>query len=310
MRTLKLFVLLSIVAIVFAGCGEKEKHSIKLNLLEGETIKMLTAIEQDIKQTIQGNVQNVKTKITMTVDFDVTKIEGDTINMDMTYDRMAMDISMPQMNMSFDSDKEDEGNPMYQVLSQLIGKKLHMKVLTNGDVVSVSNFEKLLNDVIDNIDPQGGMNKEQIKGQLRQSFGENSVISNFKMMFGYIPPEQVGVGEKWESKTETNFMVKGTYDSQWILKEYDKDNALITGTTMINSERSELSMGNMMNTPMEIELNGEQKAVMNINPQTGWIKTGKSDITMNGTLYLSSQQTGDMEIPMEIVMTVNYETLQ
>lgn len=306
MKISKLFLVLSIVAIAFAGCGEK--NIIKLNLTEGDSMTMKTFIDQDIKQTIMGNEQQVRTNITAIVTYHVNQVTGDTIHMDLQYDRLILDMAMPQMEMSFDSKKKEEGNIMYDVMSQIIGKKINIVLLSNGDIVSISNFEDILNDIIDNMETTGGPGKEQLKKQFNQSFGDQSVVSNFKMMLSYIPKKAVSVGDQWETETETNFMVKGTYDTEWILKEYNSDNALMAGTTLIQSEKSELSMGNP-DMPMQIELQGEQKTMVNINPQSGWIKNGASDITMTGTLYLSSAQTGDMEVPMDIQMKINYEVL-
>lgn len=308
MKTIKILSFFIAGLFLVQAC-KTEKTALELNLKEGKTYTMKTTVKQNMTQTIQGNTQEIQTDITAVIDYEVTGRNGDTMSIDLTYSKMNLSMQSPFINMSINSDQPQEGNVMYDIISKLIGKKISMKVLSNGEVVYMSDFGEIMDDILDQMPVPEGYNKDQMKQQFNRSFGEGSIAGNFKLMFDYLPEKPVKVGGSWETTTETDFMINGLYESEWKLTEIKDQMAVIEGETDITAERTAVETG-MQQFPVEMEMTGTQNTLLNVDKSTGWIESGEANIKMNMTLFTSNPQMGEMEIPMSIDMSVHYSTTE
>jgi len=308
MKTFKTLALFIAGFFLFQAC-KTDKIALKLNLKEGKTYTMKTTVKQNMTQTIQGNTQEIQTDITAVLDYKITSRSGDTMSIDLIYSKMNLSMKSPFVNMAINSDQPQEGNVMYDIISQLIGQKISMKVLNTGEVVYMSDFGEIMDAILEKIQLPEGYNKDQMKQQFNRSFGEGSIAGNFKLMFEYLPEKPVKEGGNWETTTETDFMINGLYESEWTLKEIKDQTAVIEGETDITAARTAVETG-MQQFPVEMEMTGTQNTLLNVDKSTGWIESGEANIKMDMTLFTSNPQMGEMEIPMSIDMTVQYSNIE
>ncbi len=229
-----------------------EKITLKLNLPKGTKKK----IAYDMNMNMNMNIpQQGPQKMVMAMGFefdmavkDVDQKTGDH-KIDMTYDRVKMNMDAGPLVMKYDSaNKEDANNPLGQQLGVLVGKTITATISPEGKTKKVEGLEKL--------GPAG--QGDQMKQQLEQ-------------MFTMYPPKPVDIGDSWSEKRD---MAAGPGMNMKAEMKY----------TLVDRKdgKAIIKMDAKFDAAGQAQLKGTMTGKISINEKTGWTEGGNMDMKMSG----------------------------
>ena len=172
--------------------------TLALKFTPGQVEKM--AVTNDMDQTISADVlpalRQQKIKLAMESTLKVIKADKDGATVDVTFDHVAMSLSMLGNDMSFDSakDKPDPANPLSS-LSGIVGVKLTLHFTPAGKVDKVEGADAIAKKL--GAAPGGAVASKFV--------GEDQVKQMFNMSFAdSLPAKPVAVGDTWENNISEN----------------------------------------------------------------------------------------------------------
>jgi hypothetical protein len=288
---------------IMISCGStdnSEKYTLSLNLETGHVYKQNLVSKVDMTQEAMGQSMDVKMTIEAEMSFNVKDFKDDQYEVEVSYDRMEMGIDAGNGNIAFGSALDSTNNALGQVMKSLTNKSFTMMITKSGKVTEVRDLANIFNEIFDSMPNVTEMQKEQMKSQLEESYGEGAIKRNLEQSFDFLPKEPVALGESWEfeSKIEGQFPVnvKGSYTLEEV-----KDGAyIISNESEIFMNSDEPISQNGMELKMEIT--GDMTSTMTIDRKTSWIVTSTIDQTFGGTVSVASSplMPDGMEMPIQI----------
>ena len=282
---------------------------LKFNLKKGDVTKYRATIDQNTTQTMGGVEQKVQQNQIFEYSIDVKDIDsnGNFITQ-ITYTRVAINMSAGGMNMEFDSDdKSAPANPQFMSFGALIGKSINTIFSPKGKIIEVSGVDVMIDAMITEL---AGDN-ETIKAQVKQSLGQSFNDEQMKQMFGgsfiEYPSKLIKVGTKWtENQTISNQFTLNVINN-YVVKEVDADFVNLDVTSTIATTPGNKS--NMQGMDVTFNLFGTQTGTIKIDIKSG--KIIESSVNQNISGSLSADMGGqNMDIPMTIASKVFTEIIK
>lgn len=293
----QLFILIvAILAVAFTSSKEK----LALNLTKGKTYNQNMVTESTIKQQIQGQTMNIEMTITADMGYLVKEVTDQVFTMDVTYNKMAMKMSLPTGAMEYSSDKKVEGDLMSTILSNMINKPFTIKMSENGKVQEVTNIEKVFESAFTDLPNINEQQKQQILAQVMQSYGGDAIRGNLEMTTALFPETEVSKGDSWDVTTTIESGMTMTVKTTYTLTEVGPDYYLLNGVSTLETAKDKV-MDNM-GMPLQYNLSGTMNATLKLSKSTGWVMDGTIDqiITGEAVIQDNPQVPGGMSIPMEL----------
>ncbi|MBD1363939.1 hypothetical protein IDJ77_08975 [Mucilaginibacter sp. ZT4R22] len=299
---MKKYLTLSLLFIGISSYAQKVK--LRLNLQKDSTYYLTTNANISIDQTISGTHQVMTTVITAKVAHKVTAITDTLYTLETTYVNMAMHMDMMDKTIDFSSslDRQD-------IISKLLGSMLNrpftITMSTRGRVVAVKGTDSLYVHMFDNLPPIPEEQKNQLKAQLQQSFGEKSIKANLQDSFVILPKDEIGVNGLWTTNNlmEAAAIVANT-KINYSLKAITDDAYLIEGTGTVLSEKTlpAYRVANGIQMRMTA-VSGELTTKVKLNKTTGWISENKQTRALKATVQIKDtpKTPGGMTYPMSII---------
>ena len=289
----------------FACCCtvNAQNYKLSLNLVKGKDYFQNTNAVMSIKQNVNGMDMNINMTISCTVKHTVTAVVNDVYTMDVSYVNMAMKMDMPTGAMEFNSEKNDAGNPMGTVLSKMINKPFQVKINKVGKILEVSNTESLFSGAFEGVElPEA--QREQMKAQLKQSYGDKAFRGSMEMLTGVFPDKPVAKGGTWaiNSKVETTMVL--ALAAVYKLEEVTPTAYVLSSTATVNSENKDAFVA-MNGFPMRFDMTGTYVSNVKLDKTSGWVIESKIVQDIKGKTFIkeSEQLPQGMTIPMEITGT-------
>lgn len=150
----------------------------KINLKEGQTIKMTTTTKTDMQQAKRGDM---KTDMTMVSEFVVKGVSTDGYKIEATVKSAKMNFEGFGMKSEYDSqDPEKQGGQMAQGFKNIIGKAKSLQLSNSGEVAD---------------------EEEATGGGMMRMMGGGSAATALEGAFVLIPKD-IEVGKKWRTTKE------------------------------------------------------------------------------------------------------------
>jgi hypothetical protein len=294
----KLFTLLALVLVCVAV--HAKKYDLGLNLEKGKEYHQNTSSNMTISQNMQGMDIEIGMVVKADMVYKIIDIKDGNYQMEVSYKSMGMQMESPQGSNGFSSENAKEGDMMSTMLSKMCKRPFNVSMTKTGKIVEVQGLEGLFSGLFDGLDiaePQ----KQQIVGQLEQSYGEDALKQNLEMATAIYPEKSVAVGDKWEQtgKIESNMSV--TVSTTYELKEVGDDYYHIHGDSKMENDIDAPFM-KQQGMDMRVELNGTMISEIKVDKKTGWIKEVniKQDLSGNTRIKGNAQMPDGMNIPMKI----------
>lgn len=199
MRLLLTLVPAILLAAPLARAQDPQKVTLAWKFTKGEVNRY--EMTQKVDSTI-GEME-VKQEMAYRWALETKEVAADgTATMDMKYERVMMRMS-GMMELEYDSDKKqelDDSDPsaaMAKMMSGFVGKSITLKMATDGKIVDVTGFDKILDGMGEGAEP------------LKQMMNEGQLKQMMQAGFAMLPDKAVGVGDKWEHKFEFDVPVLG-----------------------------------------------------------------------------------------------------
>lgn len=260
-----------------------EPVTLKFNLEKGKSY------EYEMDVNMENEVQGQKMKSNMEFDYliEVIDDQGGVKTVKSTYQRVKMEMDMPNAKIDIDTDKPQDtttmdGNPlnmMSPMFYAIKGKSFTMKVDAEGKVTEVNGIQEMQEAMLNglNVDEEA---REQFEIGFKSQFNEENLKQSFSQAFNIFPNKPVKVGDSWNKemtmgggamKMNTTYTVKSISGNKVTLdasSTFDmmgsKGNQ--TGTFVVNANTGLVTKGEYTQTfdgPMKMtskgEISGEEK---------------------------------------------------
>lgn len=292
------FTLILCAFVVFSSSAQT---SLNLNLVQGKEYRQNSETKMMMTQSFGGQTMDIVATIKGKMVYLVKSVTPASYDMDIRYESMSMDMQMPQATMKFSSENPAEGDMFSQVLAAMINKSFQAQFSKTGKVISVKNIEALFATAFDKFPDVSEAQKEQIKSQLKQSYGEQAFASNMEMMFAIFPDKPVKVGEKWTVESKLKSSVTANISSAFTYVEEGADFRKIHGDSKITAEENSAYV-NSNGMDMKFNMNGTMISDIKLDKKTGWVLEAKimQDIAGEAHVKANEQLPDGLSIPMTI----------
>lgn len=293
-------------AFIFSAMAQT---TLNFNLVQGKEYRQNSDMKMIMTQDFAGQTMEITMNVKGKMVYLVKAVTPAGYDLDVRYESMSMEIAMPQATMKFSSENPGETDVLSKVLAAMVNKPFQTQISKTGKVVSIKNVEALFTGAFEKIANLSDAQKEQIKSQLNQSYGEKAFASNLEMMFAIFPEKPVKVGDKWTTQGKMKSSISANITNTYQYVEDGADFRKIHGDSKISAEENgEYVVSNGLE--MKFDMNGTMISDIKIDKKTGWILEAKitQNITGNASVKPNAQLPDGMSIPMTIksdIVTTN-----
>lgn len=294
-------ILSTIATLLILSQSFAQKADLKLNLEVGNVYKQTTVSKATIVQEFGGQQMEILMTIKGDMSYVVKSIAGNNYEMEVEYDRLSITMKMPQGEMDFNSDKQDENDIFSTILKEMLDKPFHVTMTKKGKVLAVKNIDVLFETVFSKFSEIPEAQLAQIKTQLEKSYGESGFKGNIEMVTSIFPEKPVSIGDQWTVETKLESGMTANVTTVYKYAEKNPDYVLIRGNSKVETvDTDEYMESNGME--MKLDLAGNMVSEVKIDPKTGWIIEAKINQELSGdTLVKPNAQIPEgMTIPMSM----------
>lgn len=282
-NTFRFLTILVIAAYAFSSCnsgkpGTGEKFDIKLNLPEGVAYLYNMVMDQEVSFSGMSMHQHLD----MDLKYEMMHADDSMKKLSVLYDHIAMNMSGPQGEITFDS--RDSGS--------------------SGPGPDMSSLRSLINKpVFIYLDEKGRYQKTEaafLDSLLRDKpVADTALIAMVNRSFDFYPGQAVGIGESWHKKTSiTMGNLAMEMDNTYTLKSVEHGIATILVTSLLSLPEKSMETNGMK---VNINMTGKQSGAMEVMVSTGQVISGKTQQTIEGVMEGSGQKipmsaTGNISI--------------
>lgn len=283
------FALIFIALLFLVGSVQAKSALLRLNLKKGTVYEMNMTSNSAIEQEMMGQNMKINQKLEMNFSYLVTDVlPNKNFRIEYALANMKMNMNVNGNEMSFDSQSDDQSNPVNSILKKLADMKIAFEITPTGQV---EHFEG-----IDNFIKQFSGNMQA--AQALQMFSNPDNLNSFiGQTFNYLPEKKVKVGDKWTSEFKIPMLMNTATTLNFEVAGISRDVVNLNVASDVNAETPIEQNGMKIN----MKMNGTQTGTMAINPEDGWLTS--SDMTQNFDMKMNMknpQNNEDMEIPMKI----------
>ncbi|WP_184545212.1 DUF6263 family protein [Mucilaginibacter sp. FT3.2] len=291
--------LLCLFLVLFAAIAcRAQKLKLVLHLTKGNTYNMVSTSTSAIKQTINGQVNNIDVTISGTTAFKVLNADDSLYYMEVTYKKLDMKMQLPTGAISFNSQKKDTTDIMSSILGALIDKPFTATFTKSGKIHSVENVESMISSVLDGFSQIQGLQKEQLKAKFIQSFGGGAIKGSIEMSTAVFPEVAVAKNDKWTIHTQLQSTMKADVNTVYQLTGVSPACYLIHGDATITTIKDPVP-----GMPMTYDMKGTMTSDIKADKVTGWITESRIKQNISGTIAIKDNPDapGGVTFPMSMI---------
>ncbi|AGC77250.1 hypothetical protein LX97_01557 [Nonlabens dokdonensis] len=280
------------------------QFQITYNLEKGKTYPQNQVVTSEQSQVINGAPQDVTTIVATNSDYKVIDIVEGVYHIEIMVNSMSNTTKTPMGEQVMDSEGA-ASNPMNKLFSNMIKDPIKITMNNKGEILTFDNSAQLEN-MTEGIDmPE--LQLAQIEAAMKESMNPENQIVNYNLLTKILPDNAVKLGDIWESEATINSVVKFDTNTTYELDSVTDDYYIITAQANIQSpEDSEMDM---MGLKAKVDLAGPLAATYTLDRKTGWIKKGKIEQELDGSMTIekSEMMPQEMKITMETKTTTVIE---
>lgn len=289
------------VALILApALAATAQEKIGLNLLKNGVYTYHSVSKLSIQQTVNGQQMNMLMNVSGTISFTVTEVRDTFYLMEARYTRLAMDMKVPNGDVSFNSDNMDENNGFSRVMSVIKDKPFPIRMTRKGRVIASSGIESLFIGIIDTLTGVSDEKKQQFKEQLTKAYGEKALKGSIEAATAIFPDIKVAKGAKWKTSTLLETGMGAGMETVYELKEITDSSYRIAASSLIKTDKEAYMETNGI--PSKYDLTGTMLSEIEIDRKSGWIiaSSGKQNIAGTAEIKINGLAASGMIITMII----------
>ena len=289
---------LLIVFVLLTSC-QAQKEKLELNLTKGEIYNQKMVSNVTIIQTINGQLVNMKISINAEMTYKVADFQNSVYDMEVCYETLVMKMILPNGQMEFSSEKNDGSDIFSTILGTMKNKPFFVKMTNTGKVIEVKNIDALFSDMFDKFPQLSDVQRQQIREQIMQAYGEKAFKGNIEMCSAIFSDSPVSKGDKWVINTQLEAGMSAKMETEYEFKGVADSYYHILGNSVIETaDKDAYVESNGM--PLQYDMAGTMSSDIKIDKETGWTMSAIINQSIKGTAYVKDnpQIPGGMPIPM------------
>lgn len=305
----KIFAVALMVTVAFSMTACSGGMSLYINAKAGDSYKY--HVTTNSTTAFEANGEKVQSVQDMTTDYtvDVKDVDAEgNLTMDYRYDALKLDIESEGDQESYDSKTADANDPRAKLYGSMIGKGFTTKMTKFGEIKEVNGVDELLDSMINSIDDQGYEDADEVKEQLRetlkQSFGDEALISMLQQSTKVYPQGEIKVGDTWETGYSINSIIQMEISVKYTLEKVEGTTAHVAVTANIETDGAK--PGVFMNVPVKSTLNGTMMGNIRMDTTNAFLAEGEINQELEGNIAVDISEEQSVELPMKISMKTTY----
>ena len=275
-----------------------QTYNISLNLKKGETYHTLNDIKMNMLQKVMGQEIPMKMNMMLGLSFNVLDSQKDVYNLEAKYSYLGTNVSMMGQDYMMASDA-DLSIPPNKLMAAMVNVPFTMKVKSNGDVLEVVGYEKVL-EAMKNALPDSPSAKE-----FEKSYSKEQISQNFKSTFFAIPPKPVKIGETWNAvfvSKNNDIDISNNMTCKLEAVEGDVYKISYVGDLIAKEGTSMEREGMKMNVK---KMDGKMSGTLQLDKKSSWVKNSDNSGSLNMEIDADINGT---KMPMESKIDMAYKT--
>jgi hypothetical protein len=237
-KYLSLSGIVSLLAIVvISSCKNSSTGSpLKFNLEKGKQYGYEIAWNMDQKIMDRDDKINLRGNFS----FEVIADDGKIKTLKGVYRSFRLYMKIMELEMDIDTDKpvaaagenENIEGMMHRLFSKIKGNAFKMKVDEEGNILSISGFDEIINSMIDS----AGLNKEmelQMRASLKDQFNEQEMKNQFAHIFMIFPGKAVNTGDSWQRNYKIAGKIAADFSTTYTVKQKEGDHVTLDAKSVI-----------------------------------------------------------------------------
>lgn len=279
-----------ITATAFQSCKSgNDAVDLKMNLQSGAKYSYVMDMNMTMEQSAMGQSMKTDQKMTMESTYDVAAGEGNGKKLTISYDRVAMSMKNPVMNMEYDSKEGGKKDSMLNGMGMILNKPFTMLVTEKGEITRIEGLDA----IIQNVGTTGNPQDEGMRKQIAGMFNDTAIRSMMQQSLNIYPDKAVKAGDTWTKMMVVNMgPLAMKIDNTYKLKSISGGTAHVDVTSKISSNGGTMQQGGQ---EIKIDLNGDSKGNMDVDVASGLVTDSKVKQNIKGNMSAMG-----MAIPMSI----------
>ncbi len=291
---------LVILIFFFIPC-QAQKVKLELNLEEGKTYHQTQNNEVTILQEFDGKPFDMELVIEAKTSFKVLRVHPNKYDLEVKYGYIHMAMESPLGIMEFSTEDTDD-NIFAQVFRRLANGTFEITIKPTGELEEIRKITELFNYILEGFPDLSETKIKEIWVLMERSFGEDAFKGNMDMIYNILPEKLVKEGNSWNKKTRLKSAMPGSISSKFKLEKVDSNTFLIRGASVIKSDDKQSNIA-IQGGDIYYDLTGTMDSEIEIDRNSGWIKSAWFIQKMEGFSYLKKPTQSSEENKMPISIT-------
>jgi hypothetical protein len=302
--------ILLLTAVILTGVTVMAQNSatLKLNPEKNKVYRLKSVSEQTVSQTVNGNLQNVESKVEYTMSLKMVDITPDLLVAEIRFDTLVTNTNTMGKTANISSTAEGDikssetDDIMSYIMNKLSKSALFVKMDFTGRPLEIINA-KMVSDMVlkdTGLITLTGPVASALKTQIAGTVSDESLKTIIGMFTWCLPGRQISVGEKWDVTQEMyaggmSLNILTTYRLDAIEGNFAK----VTAESQFKASDHAAPIQSGGATVTYGNLKGMGKSNMVIDISTGLVSEDNVKTRISGNLDVSAPGFS-MQIPLDI----------
>jgi hypothetical protein len=291
MKKSLVFLAAGLLSAAFQSCksGGSDTVNLKMNFAPGTKYAYVMDMKMNMEQSAMGQSMKTDQNMIMESTYDVSAGEGTDKKFTISYDRIAMTMKNPMMNMEYDSKEGGKKDSLLNGLGMILNKPFTMTVTEKGEIKKIEG----LDNIIQSVGTTGNPQDEAMRKQIASTFNDTAIRSMMQQSLNIYPDKTVKPGDTWTKTMSVNMgPIAMKIDNTYKLTSVTNGIAHIDVASKISSNGGSMQQGGQ---EIKVDLNGDSKGNMDVEVASGLVTDSKIKQTIKGTMSAMG-----MSIPMNV----------
>jgi len=282
-----------ITAASFQSCktGGSDAVNLKMNLQPGSKYAYVMDMKTNMEQSAMGQTMKTENNVLMESTYEVATGEGSDKKLIISYDRIAMSLKNPMMNMEYDSKEGGKKDSMLNAMSLILNKPFTITISEKGEIKKIEGIDNIINS----IGNTGTQEDEMLRRQVASTLNDSVIRSMMRQSLDIYPDKAVKIGDTW---TKTMPITMGPVpikmDNTYKLISITGDTAHLNINSKISSNGTSIQQGGQ---EIKVDLNGDAKGTIDVEVATGLVIDSKIKQSIKGEMSAMA-----MKMPMSVTI--------
>lgn len=299
-------ILMTAISLVFFSAFRSGGEELRLHLQKGQTYTESQNSQSVITEQVQGQTITVNLGLQSRIGFTVKDFSNGIYDLSVQYQSVSMHMTLPNGNMTFNSDSATADNAGSMILHELMGKSFEVQMTPAGRITNISGLDSIFSQMSASMTSVPEAQREQTFDQLKRQFGENSLKGSLQVFTAIYPDKPVKQGDTWNVNTTMTSTMATALSSAYTLDEIGNDYDKISGKTTITPLDSTVTV-QMNGMSLQYDMHGNMSSNLSVDRKSGWLDDGNIEQDMEGVAHIqpSAMIPNGMDMPISIKSTTH-----